>query len=158
MAKERLDLTGQRFGKLVVIEFGEMRKCHSYWLCKCDCGNSFVTQGTSLKTGNTKSCGCIKKERIIAISTSHGKRNTDTYKTWAEMLQRCNNIKNKHYKDYGKRGISVCDEWRTFEGFYKDMGDRPEGLTLDRKDNDSSYCKDNCQWSTQTEQANNRER
>jgi len=148
---KRLDLGGQKFGRLTVINFAEIRKKRTYWNCKCDCGNTVVVKGDNLKKGNTQSCGCFKKE----IHTKHGKWLTPEYRAWQHMIQRCTNKKDKFYKDYGERGITVCDEWRSFVNFYTDMGERPKGMSLERKNNNEGYNKENCVWATMQEQQNN---
>lgn len=89
------------------------------------------------------------------MSEFHGKTHSSTYQSWGCMIQRCTNKKHLNYKDYGGRGITICEKWLTFSGFYEDMGDRPEGTSLDRKDNEKGYCKDNCRWLSQKEQSNN---
>lgn len=107
---------------------------------------------------HTESCGCLNKDLVAAIHKKHGMYLSPIYGIWQSMVDRVKNKKNHNYHNYGGRGITVCDKWLTFEGFYEDMGDRPEGLTLDRIDNDLGYCKENCHWVTQKEQCNNTRR
>lgn len=147
------DLSGKRFGKLTVIEFNGKNKFKKpLWKCKCDCGNEAVVAGENLtKKIATKSCGCLRLES----NTKHNKCKTSIYNVWNGMIQRCTDIKNSRYKSYMGRGITVCDKWLTFEGFYEDMGDRPKGMSLDRVDNNGNYCNENCKWSTPKEQSNN---
>ena len=145
-------MVGKRFGRLVVVEEAGKNKSKSIlWACKCDCGNTKVLIGGNLRSGDTKSCGCIQKERL----TTHGMSGTSTYKIWEMMIQRCYNPNNTHYKDYGGRGIILCAEWLKFKGFFDDMGVRPIGLSIDRIDNEKGYYKANCRWATQTEQVRN---
>lgn len=113
----------------------------------------------SLKSGNTKSCGCIQKEKVRANSLKHGHargyKKSKVYAVWSSMVDRCRNPMNNRFENYGGRGIDVCDRWLKFENFIDDMG-YFDGLTLDRKDNDKGYCKENCRWATRIEQANNK--
>lgn len=143
------DLTGLKFGKLLVIKRVE-GKC-TPWLCLCDCGNEIVVRGTNLRSGNTTSCGCFCEH--------HGKRKTKLYGVWATMRNRCYNENVKVYYRYGGRGIEVCEEWKNsftcFHNWAISNGYK-EGLTLDRIDVDGNYEPSNCRWVTMKIQNNNR--
>lgn len=119
--------------------------------CLCSCGNTTQSTITKLKSGETKSCGCYRKE----IKTTHNLSYHKLYKLWSCIIQRTTNRNNDRYASYGGRGIMVCESWKKFENFYADMGERPTGTTLDRIDNKKGYCKENCKWSTPEEQMNN---
>lgn len=145
------DRTGERHSRLTVIR-KSTDHIRPYWVCACDCGNTTTVRGDHLKEGRVGSCGCIKDEQ----RTKHGQSRTRTYKCWQAMKDRCENPKNKAFENYGKRGISYCREWADFEVFYRDMGDMPIGLTLERVDNDAGYCASNCKWDTRAAQVRNR--
>lgn len=150
------DLADKRFGRLTVLRYaGKKDRRNHLWLCRCDCGTEKVVIGGNLLRGNTRSCGCLKRE----IHTSHGAWGNPTYVSWNTMLQRCLNHRKPAYRRYGGRGITVCERWRRFENFLADMGERPAGRTLDRyPDKDGNYEPGNCRWATPTEQANNTKR
>ena len=156
-----IDLDGQRFGRLTVIRRNGISKDrYIKWLCQCECGQQLTVKSSSLKSGHTKSCGCLQKELVSQRSYKHGhkcrNKPSKTYIVWYNMIQRCNNPDNKHYKNYGGRGIKVYQRWLRFENFLEDMGEQLKGLTLDRIDNNGDYCPENCQWSTRTEQQRNK--
>ena len=159
------DITGKRFGKLVVVEMTEKRvNRHVVWRCVCDCGNECFVRSTVLTTGRTKSCGCnLNKARknIGNIRRTHGRSSEKIYFIWQGMRKRCSKEYHKNYKDYGGRGISVCNEWNdSFENFFDYVSQLEhygeEGYSLDRIDNNGNYEPGNVKWSTQKEQCNNR--
>lgn len=148
---------GLRFGNLIVVKPDREIKGRLAWVCECDCGNTCVVVSTSLRTGNTKSCGCLRRKITSERFRTHGQSKTgDTYGIWLGIMARCYNKNRKAYKDYGGRGIKVCDRWHDFSNFYSDMGDRPSGYTLDRIRNNEDYGPTNCRWTSYDEQANNR--
>lgn len=148
----RNDITGQRFGRLVVIGYAG----HGRWLCACDCGRQARPIKYHLRNGDTRSCGCLYRESIGNRTRTHGLGHTRLNWVWSAMIQRCTNPNNKRWESYGGRGITVCARWRSFENFLADMGKRPRGLTLERLNNDKGYEPANCAWRSHTNQANNR--
>jgi len=152
----KIAMVDKKCGRWTVLgESGRNKTGNALWVCRCDCGNVSIIRGADLRNGSTKSCGCLKSEVAKTNNTTHGMSNAIIYRIWAAMIQRCNNSNDKDYHNYGGRGITVCDEWLSFEGFFADMGQRSEGLTLERKNNELGYFKENCCWATPIEQSRN---
>lgn len=158
--KEKIKIkNGMRFGRLVAIERSSKvtKDCGEWWICRCDCGSIICVRKYGIVRdgkGSTKSCGCKHRDSV----SSHGKSSAPEYNVWAGMKKRCGNPSHKSYKDYGGRGIKVCDRWlHSFENFYADMGPRPSKLhTLERTNNNLGYSPDNCSWQPMSVQAVNR--
>jgi hypothetical protein len=155
------DLTGARFGRWSVLaHLGRPSKedRDHRWLCRCDCGTERAVNGGDLRAGKSQCCGCTKGQHWKANppALKHGFARTPTYYVWCGMRERCRNPNNKSYKRYGGRGIRVCERWEDYTNFLADMGERPAGLTLERKNNNGNYEPGNCVWATYSEQSNNR--
>lgn len=157
-----IDLKGKQFGGWYVLGQGAKTTYGQIaWVCRCSCGTVREVAGPSLRKGLSVSCGCTKgaaiaKARTIHGHTGHKKKDSRTYEIWTGMKQRCYNPNKEFYPRYGGRGIKVCARWHEFAAFLADMGEVPEGMSIDRIDNDGDYELSNCKWSTATEQANNR--
>ena len=162
------NLVGEKFGRLTVSHYaGKSNSGVLLWACRCQCGKETVVFRSNLTSGGTRSCGCLQEETYIICGQKSSQkrivlvdgvmsRNHPYYAVWAAMRSRCNNKRNPNYKDYGGRGIKVCKRWESFKKFVDDMGERAEGLTIERVDNMKGYDPDNCIWATYKQQANNR--
>lgn len=157
---------GSRFGRLIVV--GSEIRAHAngskrrFYICRCECGGLALAPASSLRTGNTTTCGCLQREKAASRLRTHGEsgaagRRTAEYAVWAGMLNRCRSSASKQFSDYGGRGISVCDRWSDFANFLADMGRRPSSNhTIERQNNDRGYEPGNCVWATKVEQARNK--
>jgi hypothetical protein len=152
-----IDLTGQRFGRLVVSgQDGKTRSGGYAWACVCDCGNRKTVSSSNLRRSLIKSCGCLQAANRLFHGHSTRTHRTRAYTCWSHMKSRCSNEKHPQYEDYGARGISVCERWMDFPNFLADMGEPQPGLSIDRINNDGNYEPGNCRWATQSEQNANR--
>lgn len=156
------DLSSMKFGRLSVISRADNSKSgKAMWKCRCDCGNKVIVDGYSLRSGNTKSCGCLQREIVISKNTKHGKSKTQLYRVYRHMKERCFSEADKRFPDYGGRGITICDEWLGRDGFqnfyeWSLRNGYANDLSIDRKDVDGNYCPENCRWVNMKVQQNNR--
>ncbi len=147
-----IDLAGTRSGSLVAVRRAENRKRETMWECICDCGSSHVVRASTIRSGTATSCGCVERKRY----TTHKMSAAPEYAVWVAMVSRCTNKKNPRFKDYGGRGITLCERWKAFENFISDVGLRPSDLhSIDRINNDFGYEPGNCRWSNQSQQMRN---
>lgn len=154
------DISNRKYGMLTAIRpVGKNEQGRMLWECRCDCGKIMVSTVSDITRGHTKSCGCLKREKSRCRMTTHGKSYTRLYRIWVGMKKRIYNLNEAYYKDYGGRGLKMCEEWTdNFMNFYAWAINNgyADNLSIDRKDNDKGYFPDNCKWSTAKEQANNR--
>ena len=161
MGKCCIDLTGQKFGRLIVVKRVQNIGTRTAWLCKCQCGNERIATSGNLRQGNTTSCGCYHREAASIANIKHRKSREKIYIEWSGIKTRCYNKTFDQYMNYGGRGITMCDRWReSFEAFYEDVSKLPhfgeQGYTLNRKDNDGNYEPNNVEWADRINQANNK--
>lgn len=171
--KKLIDLTGKIFGRLTVIEQIGNKNGEAFWACVCQCGGVKNVRSSSLRKGLTRSCGCLSRENSARVGATYGPINgsrikhghapegprSPTYRSWASMKARCENQRSTAYRRYGARGIRVCERWQSFENFLKDMGERPDGTSIDRYPNrKGNYEPGNCRWATRKQQRANQDK
>lgn len=149
---------GNRYGRLLVVGRADGANRASVWQCLCDCGAEVVLPLSRMIRGNTRSCGCLRREMTAAKQRTHGATDTRAYRSWAGMMRRCTNKNDQRWPLYGGRGIKVCDRWTDAANFIQDMGQPPAGHSLDRIDVNGNYEPSNCRWATQKQQNRNTRR
>lgn len=155
-----VDESGKKYNQLLVLSYSHYDKKGevSYWNCLCDCGIECKVRGSNLRSGRAKSCGCLSKQ-ALELRTKHGMSDSREYSIWASMVQRCINPKTTHFDYYGGIGVRVSEDWKSsFEKFFEDMGECPEGCSLDRIDHLGDYCKENCRWADKSMQQYNQKK
>ena len=154
-----IDLTGMKYGRLTVVEFDRLQNHKTYWKCVCDCGLTVIATGNNLRSGNTKSCGCLRRESTAALgkeNTTHGEshnKRTRLYTIWCGMRQRCSNPNRDAYELYGGKGVKLCDEWNDYNTFkmWAVSNGYADNLSIDRIESSGDYCSENCRWITRSE-------
>lgn len=162
MTRQCESLVGRRFGRLVVAAMADRgARGKIRWRCDCDCGEENIVRGDLLRGGRIRSCGCLSvdvaRRRLREMTTTHGDTDSKEYRAWCKMKERCDVASAAGYANYGGRGISICERWRSYEAFLEDMGRAPSAKhSIDRVDGNGNYEKGNCRWATATEQVRNR--
>lgn len=152
--QEKHNLVGKRFGRLTVVSWSGRDRGNNAWNCVCDCGNHIIARSSPLGAGGVKSCGCLARETKSSFRhgmAGKGKKKSPTYSSWSHMKSRCQDEKHDRFKDFGGRGITICEEWNDFCKFLSDMGERPKGTTLGRINKAQGYSPSNCKWMTSEE-------